>query len=110
MAHSGGWRRFLIGAASNLSMESQDEVVRWRASSLRGGTPGRDDFMQEIPPVVITELLAHTDLLLMDAIELFNPLDQPVDVSGWYVTDDRSKPGKYRLPSGSVIPGNLIGS
>ena len=47
---------------------------------LRGGTPGRDDFMQEIPPVVITELLAHTDLPLMDAIELFNPLDQPVDV------------------------------
>ena len=61
--------------------------------------------MQEIPPVVITELLAHTDLPLMDAIELFNPLDQPVDVSGWYVTDDRSKPGKYRVPSGSVIPG-----
>ncbi len=96
---------FSLVPLQTLSMESQDEVVRWRASSLRGGTPGRDDFMQEIPPVVITELLAHTDLPLMDAIELFNPLDQPVDVSGWYVTDDRSKPGKYRLPSGSVIPG-----
>ena len=95
---------FSLVPRQTLAMEFQDEVGRWRASSLRGGSPGQDDFTQAIPQVVINELLAHTDLPLVDAIELFNPLDQPADLSGWYLTDDRSDPKQYQLPPGSVIP------
>ena len=40
----------------------------------------------------------------MDAIELHNPNAQGVDVSGWYLTDDRAIPRKFRLPAGTLIP------
>jgi len=37
-------------------------------------------------------------------VELANLAATPADVSGWWLTDDRATPAKYRLPAGSVIP------
>jgi hypothetical protein len=36
-----------------------------------------------------------------DWIELYNRGDEPVDLSGWHVTDNLTKPDKYVIPSGS---------
>jgi hypothetical protein len=81
-----------------------DNPVHWRASSQPGGSPGADDPMPNIPAVQISEALTHADLPQLDAIELFNPGAEAADVSGWYLSDDRRVPGKFRLPAGTIIP------
>ena len=60
--------------------------------------------MQGFDSIVINEILAHTDLPLEDAVELFNPTDTSVDISGWYLSDDVQVPAKYRFPNNTVIP------
>jgi hypothetical protein len=81
-----------------------DNGTKWRASYLPGGSPGTDDPEPTISAIVVNEILTHTDLPQRDAIELFNPTDAMVDVSGWYLTDSAALPKKYRLPTGSVLP------
>ncbi len=41
-----------------------------------------------------------------DWIELYNASSSPVDISGYHLSDKESKPGKYEIPSNTVIPGN----
>jgi len=84
------------GAASDAAL--------WRASVAEGGSPGEGDPELEVAEILINEVLAHTDLPAVDAVELYNPSDEAVDVSGWYLTDDRAEPMKCELPEGSVIP------
>jgi len=78
----------------------------WRASAAMGGSPGADDQPVDVPPVVINEILTHTDLPAVDAIELHNPTATSVDVSGWFLTDDQGTPKKFRIPDGTSIPAN----
>lgn len=75
----------------------------YRVSSGAGGSPGAVDVVISIPPVVISELLTHTDLPLVDAIELHNPTAATVDVGGWFLSDDKDVPKKFRLPAGTTI-------
>lgn len=75
----------------------------WRASSSVGGSPGADDPAAGVLPVVVNELLTHTDPPLLDAVELYNPNDEPAPIGGWWLSDDRGEPMKYRIPSGRVI-------
>lgn len=83
---------------------SANQSVNWQASNAEGGSPGAGDRAVE-GGVVINEILTHTDLPDVDAIELYNPTDAPVDVSGWFLTDDPAdEPTKYAIVSGSVIP------
>lgn len=65
-------------------------------------TPGRPNFGR-IDSIAVNELLTHTDPPLEDAIELINLTDQPVDISGWYMSDDADNPRRFQFPSGSVI-------
>lgn len=76
----------------------------WRASTNPGGSPGADDPQPGIVPVVINEVLAHTDLPQLDAVELYNPGDITASVAGWYLTDDPAVPWKYRISAGTTIP------
>lgn len=71
----------------------------WRASFAIHGSPGKDD----PAGVVINEVLTHTDFPVLDAIELFNPNDAPVDVGGWFLSDKRTQPMKFRIPAGTII-------
>jgi len=54
--------------------------------------------------VVINEVIAHTDLPLEDAIELRNTTAQPVDVSGWWLSDANDTPRKYQIPANTILP------
>ncbi len=56
--------------------------------------------------VVINEVLTHTDLPLEDAVEFRNTTAQPIDISGWYLSDANDTPLKFRVPNGTVIPAN----
>ncbi len=89
-----GYSLVLVDAAAEL----------YRASTQAGGSPGANDPASTIPAVVINEVLTSSTLPDVDAIELRNPTASPVDVSGWYLTDDDKFPWKYRFPIGSMIP------
>lgn len=77
----------------------------WAASDVMGGSPQRYDTAGSNPyrPVVINEILAHTDEPQYDYVELFNYSGTPIDVSGLVLTDD-AETNKFILPPNTVIP------
>lgn len=85
----------------------------WRASAAIGGSPGAVD---PPPPyagrVVIDEVLANSSPPYEDAIELHNLATDPgawTDLSGWYLSDDRATPRKFRIPDGTrLAPGGFV--
>lgn len=84
---------------SSDAMYDLSDATSWRASTRMHGSPGKAD-----PAVVyINEVLTHTDPPDQDAIELFNPGNIPVDISGWFLSDSRSNPKKFRIPDGTEI-------
>ena len=92
----------LVPASPNANPQP-DNPSNWRASSAAGGSPGTDDAEPVFAPVFVNETLTHTELPLRDMIELHNPNPQAVDVSGWFLTDKRSEPTRWRIPDDSVI-------
>ncbi len=92
----------LVPRNPNLN-EDPDAAASWRASSAPGGSPGRDDPPIGTPAVYINEILTHTDPPDLDAIELHNPNDFPVDVGHWWLTDRRTTPKQFRIPAPAVI-------
>lgn len=65
--------------------------------------------------VVINEICAHNLSGLQDGngaygdwIELFNPGAEPVDLSGWTLSDDEDDPGRWTFPEGTVLEDYLI--
>ncbi|MBM3844734.1 MAG: hypothetical protein FJ405_00415 [Verrucomicrobia bacterium] len=90
------------GQVTNLS---QDDPRSWRASSNALGSPGRDDPVSVIPEILVSELLSNpTPQEPGDYVELRNPQEVAVDISGWWITDDRRFPKKYRIPAATMIP------
>ncbi|UCE58159.1 MAG: lamin tail domain-containing protein [Phycisphaerales bacterium] len=55
--------------------------------------------------VRINEVLTHTDAPSEDWIELYNTTDSPVEVGGWYLSDDVRNLTMFQLPEDTVIPG-----
>lgn len=75
----------------------------WQQGHFYNGTPGHMPTQPPaIPRVRVNEILANPGPSMSDFIELYNPNDFPVDVSGWFISDDANLP-KVRLPSGSVL-------
>ena len=79
-----------------------DNPANWRASTFPGGSPGADDPAPIVPPVLINEVLSHSETG-SDFIELFNPNPSAVDIGGWFLTDAQGAPMKYRIPDGTFI-------
>lgn len=77
----------------------------WRTSTYIGGSPGKDDPVLTTARVRINEVLSNTEFPKVDRIELYNPSDAPVNISNWFLTDERSRPAKWQIPEGSEIPG-----
>lgn len=93
----------LVPVNPNVNVDP-DNPASWRASSLVGGSPGSDDPPADIIPVVVNEVLAHTDPPMVDSIELHNPTATDADISYWFLTDDRRVPKKFCIPAKTVIP------
>jgi hypothetical protein len=66
-------------------------------------SPGESNY-RWLSEVAISEVLTHTDPPLEDAIELQNLTDHPIDVGGWWLSDDKTALQKYRIPSPTVLP------
>lgn len=81
-----------------------DDKAGWRASGRIGGSPGRDDAPVDLPVVVISEVLTHTDSPEVDAVELHNPGALEASVGNWFLSDDPGFPKKFRIRAGATIP------
>ncbi len=63
------------------------------------GSPGADGGGSAVGGVVINEVLSASTAPLVDTVELLNAGGEPVDISGWFLSDDPTYPWKFRLPS-----------
>ena len=102
---SGAWPAAADGAGSSLLYTGTDpnDPASWQASQDVGGNPGGPDTPATGAGILVNEVLAHTDPPDYDSIELSNPTGSSVDVSGWYLTDDRQNPAKWQIPGGTSI-------
>lgn len=96
----------LVLASETLAPDKLTDASSWHLSAVLGGSPGKGDAPKSaVFPIYVNELVANPDTAQNDAVELFNPNAQAVDVTGWYLTDDFRNPKKFRLPNRS-IPAN----
>lgn len=112
-SYNNSWYPITDGPGASLVIVNQsadwrswDLSTSWRPSAYDFGSPAQNDPTPATPsaPIVINEILTHTDLPQVDAIELLNPTATPADISGWFITDDFASPKKYRIPNGTTIP------
>ena len=89
----------LVIADPTGTTESWQNEASWRESVVAGGSPGRDD----VAMVIINEVLAHSHAAAPDWIELYNTLGTPIDIGGWYLSDDPDNLMKYRIDDGTTI-------
>jgi len=105
--NAGGWPGRSDGGGSSLIVIDTEgdysDEDNWTASPEFGGSPGTSGSTSDYS-VSITEVLSHTDLPSLDTIEIRNDSDQPIDISGWYLSDSDTNWKKYEIPVDSVIP------
>ncbi len=88
-----------------------DDPANWRASTSINGTPGLPASQPAPPTVVLNEIMAENVAAVAhgtnypDYVELRNTSSDPVDLSGWSLTDS-GDPRKFVFPSGTSIDGN----
>jgi len=90
-------------------------------STLTNKTPGEpnDGTVPVAGSLVINEFMCSNDTTYIpdggpddypDWIEIYNTGDTPIDIGGWYVTDDMADPIQYQIPTDisdqTVIPGH----
>ena len=87
---------------------------------LSSKTPGapNDNTAPVVGDLVINEFMASNDTTVVpgvesdfpDWIEIYNTGDTPIDMGGWYVTDDLTDSVKYQLPTDNpeltTVPGH----
>jgi hypothetical protein len=108
-----GWRDITDGGGfsltiidpNNLDPNSWGEKESWRASAYWGGSPGEDDsgILPNPGDVVINELLAHSYAGESDWIELHNTTGEPINIGGWFLSDDEDAPMKYQIAEDTAI-------
>ncbi len=110
-SYNNTWYRLTDGLGFSLVIRDEnapwyawDEAASWQASGTLDGSPGAPNILLTMAPIVINEVLAHTDLPDVDALELCNPGTTNVNIGGWFLTDDFYAPKKYRIMSGTQLP------
>ncbi|HUU91758.1 MAG TPA: lamin tail domain-containing protein, partial [Phycisphaerae bacterium] len=85
-----------------------DERGSWRPSGVLHGSPGAADPAPEYPvgALVINEVLAHQDQPTGDWIEIYNNYSQPIDLAGWFLSDDSAALTQYEITE--TAPGDKV--
>jgi len=126
----GGWPGRADGKGASLELvdpagvptaPAEDRLVflqdddNWQSSVGYGGTPGSGP--AAAAGVVINEVLSHSEAPAVDAIELHNVTEQPIDLAGWFLSDEwgwassdqNGDYKRYRIPAGVQIgPGEYL--
>jgi hypothetical protein len=95
----------LVVVNENADTGAWGSRLQWRPSGSPTGSPGASD-PAPVPfaPVVISELLTHSDPPLVDYIELHNPANTDANIGGWFISDDFTNAYKFRIPAGTILP------
>ncbi len=111
-----GWRDITDGEGfsltiinpSNPDVNSWDVKASWRASAYKDGSPdaGDDGIIPNPGDIVINEVLAHSDTIPHDWIELHNTTGSSIDIGGWYLSDNDSN--ETTLKKSQIAPGTSI--
>ncbi len=84
----------------------------WRTSWQVAGSPGAADTGIDPAAVVVNELLAHSNGTDGDWVELYNASADPVDLAGWFLSDNPADLAKYEITGyvgGTVLsPGEYL--
>jgi hypothetical protein len=104
-AVGGDWPDRVRGQGASLVLRSADAnrdlATNWCNSDALYGTPGASNLCA-LTDIVINEVLAHTDPPQEDAVELRNLSAQPINLNGWYLSDDPLNRKKYRITNAVV--------
>ena len=108
-----GWRGITDGEGYSLTINNENnpdinswaDGDCWSASTYIGGTPGAGDTGPRLGDIVINEVLAHQDAYPEDWIELHNTTNNPINITGYFLSDDDSNLSKYQIAS-TTIPAN----
>ncbi|MDA3881806.1 MAG: lamin tail domain-containing protein [Bacteroidales bacterium] len=95
---------FSLVSVSVNPIGNQNDYSKWRASGLYGGSPGEDDNIVESDPVVISEVISNAQAPNTNAIELYNPNDNSVDIGGWLLCNNASLDNAWTIPANTTIP------
>jgi len=92
-------------APNTAEPNSWSEKDGWRPSVYINGSPCSDDsgILPDPGDIVINELLAHSDTEPNDWIELRNITDSPINISGWYLSDNELNRTKYQIHDGTIL-------
>ncbi|MBR6767238.1 MAG: lamin tail domain-containing protein [Clostridia bacterium] len=108
------------GAACRVSVPQLNADQAWSLSgdvwtSGLAPTPGAENTVGASAQFIgstgvhISEMIAVSSTT-EDWIELYNASAQPVDISGWGLSDNANRPRKWQFPEGTVIqPGQYMG-
>lgn len=86
------------GTSSGRLSDGQTNLVQFTTTP----TPDSSNYLP-LPGIVINEVLSHTDPPLEDAVELLSFSGTPVDLGGWYLSDDPADLRKFQIPAGTVL-------
>ncbi|MCB0046279.1 MAG: lamin tail domain-containing protein [Caldilineaceae bacterium] len=86
--------------------DAPGSAASWRRSAQAGGSPGLPDppAPPDPLPVIINEVLAHTDLPAEDSVEFYNPTEYDAYMGGWWLSDTTDNTQRYQLPEGFYVP------
>jgi CotH protein/lamin tail-like protein/concanavalin A-like lectin/glucanase superfamily protein/chitobiase/beta-hexosaminidase-like protein len=109
-----GWYEVTDGLGFSLTIRDPystalndwDEKDGWRASFANGGSPGEDDssFVLPADAILVNELLAHADTEPSDWVEFYNTTNDPIDIGGWFISDNDLDLMKYEIEAPYVVP------
>jgi len=115
-SYSDGWRPITDGEGFSLTIieptnadpNSWGRKDSWRASAYVDGSPGWDDsgIIPNPGAVVVNEVLAYSVVGTPDWIELYNTTETPIDIGGWFLSDNDSDLMKYQIAEGTTIDKN----
>ena len=89
----------LPGVSEGRFLDGSTNIVRFASTP----SPGAANYMK-LENVVINEALANSSAPWEDAIELFNLADSPLNIGGWYISNAKRDPKRFRIPPNTRIP------
>lgn len=111
-----GWRNITDGDGYSLQINNENNPDvnswaigdNWSASTYIGGTPGSADTGPRWGDIVINEVLAHQDAYPGDWIELHNTTASPINITGFFLSDDDANLTKYQIPSTTIAANGYV--
>ena len=60
-------------------------------------------WQERTSPIVINEVLAHAHAQASDWLELYNRSSVPVNIGGWFLSDNKDDLDSYEIPAGTIV-------